>query len=134
MKFLTYSMKIILASTILNPNGERPKSLTIRTSRRTKTESVIGAVNAIVFDRGNSSTTASFEIIRSHPSEEAAEIFAMSHAEDLKKSLPATLEFKMLMARRNFNLDGCTLAEIKIAADSLTTITKYEFTGRNING
>ena len=58
----------------------------------------------------------------------------MSHAEDLKKSLPATLEFKMLMARRNFNLDGCTLAEIKIAADSLTTITKYEFTGRNING
>lgn len=74
-------MKISVSQTALNPGGEEPKNLLVRTKRSTKTESAINAEKALVFDRGNSAITASFEIERAHKTPAAAELFALSHAE-----------------------------------------------------
>lgn len=123
-------MKINISQTPLNANGEEPKNLLVRTKRATKTEAAINSANALVFDRGNSSVTATFEIERAHPTPGDAEVFALSHAAQIEAMLPADLEFCAPETGKAVSLSECALSEIRISANGAITNSKYEFKAR----
>ena len=123
-------MKINISQTPLNANGEEPKNLLVRTKRATKTEAAINSANALVFDRGNSSVTATFEIERAHPTPGDAEVFALSHAAQIEAMLPADLEFCAPETGKAVSLPDCALSEIRISANGAITNSKYEFKAR----
>lgn len=123
-------MKISVSQTPLNAGGEEPKNLIVRTKRAAKTESAINSANALVFDRGNSSVTATFEIERAHPSPGEAGIFALSHAAQIEALLPADLEFSAPKTGGKISLSECALSEIRVSANGAITNSKYEFKAR----
>lgn len=125
-------MKISVSQTALNPGGEEPKNLLVRTKRSTKTESAINAEKALVFDRGNSAITASFEIERAHKTPAVAELFALSHAEKIQTLLPADLNFET-GENKKISLPQCVLSEIRISVDGSVTNSRYEFKARKAN-
>ena len=108
-------MKISVSQTALNPGGEEPKNLLVRTKRSTKTESAINAEKALVFDRGNSAITASFEI-----------------EEKIQALLPADLNFET-GENKKISLPQCVLSEIRISVDGSVTNSRYEFKARKAN-
>ena len=114
-------MKISISQTQLNANGEEPKNLLVRTKRSTKTEAAINSANALVFDRGNSSVTATFEIERAHPTPGDAEVFALSHAAQIEALLPADLEFCAPETGKAVSLSDCALSEIRVSANGAIT-------------
>lgn len=120
-------MKIIISDTILNGNGEEPKNLIVRTRRISKTESAISSENALLFDKKNSSVTATFELERAHKSASDAEIFALSHAPEIESLLPSQLKFQISQSRQVFALSECVLSEIRISVNGAITSSKYEF-------
>ena len=126
-------MKISVSQTELNPGGEEPKNLLVRTKRSSnKTESAINSEKALVFDRGNSAITASFEIERAHKTPALAELFALSHAEKIQALLPADLNFD-IGENKIVSLPQCALSEIRISVDGSVTNSKYEFKARKAN-
>ena len=123
-------MKISVSQT--DPGGEEPKNLLVRTKRSNKTESAINSEKALVFDRGNSAITASFEIERAHKTPASAELFALSHAEKIQALLPADLNFD-IGENKIVSLPQCALSEIRISVDGSVTNSKYEFKARKAN-
>ena len=125
-------MKISVSQTELNPGGEEPKNLLVRTKRSNKTESAINSEKALVFDRGNSAITASFEIERAHKTPALAVLFALSHAEKIQALLPADLNFD-IGENKIVSLPQCALSEIRTSVDGPVTNSKYEFKARKAN-
>ena len=125
-------MKISVSQTELNPGGEELKNLLVRTKRSNKTESAINSEKALVFDRGNSAITASFEIERAHKTPASADLFALSHAEKIQALLPADLNFD-IGENKIVSLPQCALSEIRISVDGSVTNSKYEFKARKVN-
>ncbi len=120
-------MKIIFSQKILNEDGEEPKNFSVRTRRVAKTESAIGAGNALVFDRGNSSATANFELERAHKNRADADKFALTHAAEIEKLAPANLVFEIPENCARVVFADTAISEIKTAINGNITNTKYEF-------
>ena len=99
-------MKISVSQTALNPGGEEPKNLLVRTKRSTKTESAINAEKAL--------------------------LFALSHAEKIQALLPADLNFET-GENKKISLPQCVLSEIRISVDGSVTNSRYEFKARKAN-
>jgi len=127
-------MKIKFANRPLNPNGETPKNFFAQTLRKHQEERAISAAKASIFDRGNESVGVSFSIERAHSSEGAAELFALTHAATLSAGGSANLDFTSGegSSKKTYTLESAVASKIKITADSLTTLTSYDFVGTSI--
>lgn len=131
-------MKIFLSDIELSEGSQSPKNLCVDLQRQSQTEFIIGARNAEVSDRGNGKYFVSFEMERAHGSELAAKVFALSHAAELEKKLPADLRFEMKFPREKsmveFSMPKVSCEKIRITPMGVITLAKYEFCSQTIEG
>ena len=126
-------MKIYFAQTPINENFEFPKGLSTETKRISQTEFTLNSATAKIFDRGNSKTSITFTIERAHPSESAADEFALTHAEKLGALSPATLSFETDRGKK-IEFENTALSRIKIETNRLITSAYYEFSAQKPKG
>lgn len=123
-------MKIIISSLELNTHGEIPKNFSVESRRRCQTEYAVDSRLARVFDRGNAVCSVSFEIERSHSSQENAETFAILHASEIHSLSSATLKIETGGEHgRTFSLSEASPTRVKVSCDGLITTARYEFSG-----
>ncbi len=124
-------MKILFSKIELCPEGIDARKISVSERRKTQSEGVIGAQNALVFDRANRVIYISFEVERCHVSTAEAGAFALGHSAMISGLSPADLDF-VLNGRSSLKspivrFPSAALSKASCSAEGVKTVSSYEF-------
>lgn len=121
-------MTISFSGKILNENAQTPKRFWLETKNLVSAEYAIDAPAAVITQRRNAKTYATFEIERCHASEADAAAFTLSHAAELNLSLGGLLKISDDdRPESSISVDDAVLISVKTEVSGLCTETKYQF-------
>ncbi len=124
-------MKILFSKKELCPQGIDARKISVSQKRKTQSEGVIGAQNALLFDRANRLISVSFEVERCHSSPSEAQEFALFHAESLAGLSPADLDFVSVgpdgKQHALYKFPSAVLSKAVCIAEGGKSVSSYEF-------
>ncbi len=128
-------MKISIENIILaqgNTECEAPKNLRIQGFKELQISSLLRAKEVMVFDRGNTKITVTFNVARQHPSADDALIHTMKHT-DTVTAIHGIATFEIEDHDKTiFRLTHASVKHVSSHIDGVTSYHAYEIIGSKI--
>lgn len=128
-------MKITLENIVLTKGStdcEVPKNFKIQGFKELQISSLLRAKEVMVFDRGNTKITITFNVARQHPSTDDALIHTMRHT-DAITAVHGTASFEIEdLNDTTFHLINASVKHISSHIDGVTSYHAYEIIGSKI--
>lgn len=112
---------------------EEPNDLKIQGLKELQVASLLRAKEVMVFDRGNTKITITFNVTRQHPSADEALIHIMKHTEEVT-SIHGTASFEIENKSNTvFSLTNASVRQVTSFIKGVTSYHAYEIIGSKIN-